>query len=189
DCMFVVKAIKERGAATDARLKIIDLGSGAGFPAIIVSIIFDQSECVLVESITKKCNFLNEVKKELNLKCEIINERAEIVDHEKKYRQQFDFALSRAVCKFSQNLEIAIAPLRVGGHFLVCKTKRSIDEKEGGLQSVGQALKTLGAKLDKISSYNLPTSDLEYCILDFCKIFPTPNVYPRNASLMQKKPL
>jgi 16S rRNA (guanine527-N7)-methyltransferase len=170
-------------------LKVADLGTGSGMPGIPVKITFPDIKLTLIESITKKCKFLENVNTKLGFDIEILNKRAEEIGQLPSYRQQYDFVLSRAVSKFSPNLEISIPLLKVGGYFIVHKTKTSAESDEEGLSSVENAMKHLGAKLEKIIPYKLPYQELDYCILVFKKYKDTPAQFPRKSGVPEKKPL
>jgi 16S rRNA (guanine527-N7)-methyltransferase len=188
DSLYSAKVISD---ITDknAVLKVVDIGTGAGMPGIPVKIALPNIKMTLVEAITKKCKFLENVNNKLDLSMEILNLRAEEIGQSFKYRQQYDFVFSRAVSKFSPNLEISIPLLKVGGYFVVHKTKKSSESLEEGLPSVENALKHLGAKLDQTMPYNLPKQELDYCILVFKKYKDTPPQFPRKPGTPEKKPL
>ena len=191
DCLYSAKAILEITSPPllTAGYRIADLGTGSGMPGIPVKIVFPDVKLTLVESITKKCTFLEEANKRLGFDIEILNKRAEEMGQNPAYRQKYDFVLSRAVSKFSPNLEISIPLLKVGGHFFVHKTKSSVESKEEGLPSIENALRHLGAKLEKTISYRLPEQELDYCILIFKKYKDTPAQFPRKPGIPEKKPL
>jgi 16S rRNA (guanine527-N7)-methyltransferase len=188
DSLYSAKIISE-GKEFTKYLKIADVGTGAGMPGIPVKIVLPQAALTLIESVTKKCVFLENMNNELNLNCEILNDRAETIGRKQLYRQSFDFVLSRAVSKFSPNLEIAVPLLKVGGYFITYKTKNSIEDEKEGLPSIKNALKCLGVELEKDIYYNLPDNERDYCILVFKKIKDTPEQFPRKAGAPEKKPL
>lgn len=168
---------------------IIDIGTGAGFPGFPIKIAKPSCSLIMIESITKKCLFLTHIKKQLNFSdIKIINDRAEIICREPKLKANCDFVLSRAVSKFSPNLEIAIPFLKIGGTAIIYKTKNSIEGDEG-LKTIDNALNILGAKLEDKIFYSIPGGDQEYCILAFKKIKDTPGQYPRRVGIPEKKPL
>ncbi|MDR2860672.1 MAG: 16S rRNA (guanine(527)-N(7))-methyltransferase RsmG [Elusimicrobiota bacterium] len=187
DSLYSAKMI--RSLNENSKLKIADLGTGSGMPGIPVKIFMPNIELTLVESITKKCKFLENVKEKLNFNIEILNTRAEEIGHKTDYRSKYDFVLSRAVSKFSPNLEIAVPLVKVGGYFIVHKTKNSVDSKDEGLISVENALRHLGAKLEKRIDYNLPEQEYDYCVLAFKKYKETPDMFPRKTGIPEKKPL
>jgi 16S rRNA (guanine527-N7)-methyltransferase len=176
-------------AGKDTKIKVADLGTGSGMPGIPVQIALPGIEMTLVESITKKCKFLENVNNKISLNMKVLNTRAEEIGQNLAYRQKYDFILSRAVSKFSPNLEISIPLLKVGGYFVVHKTKQSAESIEEGLPSVENALKHLGAKLEQTIPYNLPEQKLDYCILVFKKYKDTPPQFPRKPGIPEKKPL
>ncbi|MCL2484535.1 MAG: 16S rRNA (guanine(527)-N(7))-methyltransferase RsmG [Endomicrobia bacterium] len=188
DSLYSAKAILGINPNLSA-CRIADLGTGSGMPGIPVKIALPDIKLTLVESITKKCTFLEEANKRLGFNIEVLNTRAEEIGQNPAHRQKYDFVLSRAVSKFSPNLEISIPLLKIGGHFLVHKTKNSVESKEEGLASVENALKHLGAKLEKIIEYKLPEQELDYCLLIFKKYKDTPAQFPRKTGIPEKKPL
>ncbi|MCA6071688.1 MAG: 16S rRNA (guanine(527)-N(7))-methyltransferase RsmG [Endomicrobium sp.] len=190
DSLYSAKVISNIvNKKTSSLLRVADIGTGSGMPGIPVKIALPDIQLTLVESITKKCKFLENVNNKLGFDMEILNKRAEEFGQLPPYRQQYDFVLSRAVSKFSPNLEISIPLLKVGGYFIVHKTKNSLESADKGLPSVENALKHLGAKLEKIISYNLPNQELNYCILVFKKHKDTPLQFPRKTGIPEKKPL
>ncbi|MDR1417557.1 MAG: 16S rRNA (guanine(527)-N(7))-methyltransferase RsmG [Endomicrobium sp.] len=188
DCLYSAKIITELEKNLKD-IKVADLGTGSGMPGIPVKIALTNIQITLVESITKKCKFLENVNNKLKSNIEILNTRAEEIGQNSKYRSKYDFVLSRAVSKFSPNLEISIPLLKVGGYFLVHKTKESVLSPKEGWPSIENALKHLGAKLEKTISYNLPNQELDYCILIFKKHKETPLQFPRKVGIPEKKPL
>jgi 16S rRNA (guanine527-N7)-methyltransferase len=172
-----------------AQIKIADVGTGSGMPGIPVKIAFPEIELTLIESITKKCNFLTNINNKLGFSIKILNKRAEELGQNSAHRQQYNFVLSRAVNKFSPNLEISIPLLKIGGHFIVYKTKNSMENSKEGLPSVKTALKLLGARLERTMLYKLPERQHEYCIIIFTKHEDTPTQYPRKSGIPEKRPL
>lgn len=187
DCLYSAKTIRNLTERKD--IKVADLGTGSGMPGIPVKIALRDIQITLVESITKKCTFLENMNNKLNSNIEILNKRAEEVGQNSKYRNKYDFVLSRAVSKLSPNLEISIPLLKIGGYFLVHKTRNSVLATEEGLPSIDNALKHLGAKLEKTLFYNLPYQSLDYCVLVFKKYKNTPSQFPRKTGIPEKKHL
>jgi 16S rRNA (guanine527-N7)-methyltransferase len=175
--------------AGNGTIKAIDLGTGAGFPGIPIKIACPNIEITLVESITKKCSFLEHIAQRLNLSgITIKNERAEILGQDKRYRGQHDVVLSRAMTKFSPNLEVAIPLLKKGAVALIYKTERSAFGEEG-LPSVERALRLLGGKCIDQFCYALPQEEQKYCILAIQKMTETAASFPRRVGIPEKKPL
>jgi 16S rRNA (guanine527-N7)-methyltransferase len=190
DSIYATKIIKNiiKNNNYSKTLNIIDLGSGSGLPGIPVKITLPYANVTLVESITKKCIFLKNVKNKIGINIEILNKRAEEIGQQLKHRQKYDFVLSRAVSKLSPNLEISIPLLKIGGYFIVYKTKESIN-KDKNFQSIKNALNNLNTTLKKIFFYNLPKQKLDYCILIFKKNKKTPKKFPRKIGIPTKFPL
>jgi 16S rRNA (guanine527-N7)-methyltransferase len=159
-------------------------------PGIPVKISLPFIKLTLIESITKKCKFIENAVNKLNLaNTKILNKRAEDVCKDSEYRQKYDFVLSRAVSKFSNNLEISIPLLKINGYFIIYKTKKSKESLKKEIDSTKNAVNLLGAKFKQAIFYNLPKQKLDYCILIFKKYKSTPNIFPREIKIYKKKPL
>lgn len=165
-------------------LTLGDIGSGAGFPGLVIKIMFPNVKITLIEPTTKRCNFLNYVIKELNLKdIEVINERAE--EYIKQKRESFDVMTARAVAPLNILLELAIPFLKVNGHFVAMKGSNAQEE----LDQATHAYKTLNAKVEQNYIYNLPKDLGTRIIIKFKKLGITKDIYPRMYSKIKKQPL
>lgn len=154
-------------------IKLCDLGTGAGFPGIVIKIFFNEINVVLIESSTKKCEFLNTVIKTLNLKdIKIVNDRAEI--YGKTNKEIFDIVTCRAVSDLRIILELSIPLLKVGGYFLPLKS--NIEEE---LKKSESTLKLLDSTLERVVSYELPVENSKRNIPVIKKIRKTDRKYPR----------
>jgi 16S rRNA (guanine527-N7)-methyltransferase len=191
DSLYIVKIIISLTSKNLNKIKIIDIGTGAGLPSIPVQIVLPNNSVTVVESIYKKCTFLNFINNKLKLNMKILNERAETIGKNVIYRQKYDFVLSRAVSKFSPNLEFAIPLLKLNGYFLTYKTRNIIHNEKYGIYSIRNALTQLGTKLYKIIDYSLPeqNKDIQYCIIVFRKYKITSHKFPRKIGIPEKKPL
>lgn len=166
--------------------KIIDIGTGAGFPGIPIKIFDESVDITLMDSLNKRINFLNTVINELNLKKIVaIHGRAEEMARNNAYREKFDIAVSRAVANFSTLLEYMIPFVRVGGKCICMKGPDVNDEVNNGIN----AMKQLGAELEEISEFSLPDSDIKRSIVIVKKIKSTAKAFPRKAGIPSKKPL
>lgn len=166
--------------------KLVDVGTGAGFPGIPLKIYRQDIEITLLDSLQKRINFLDEVIRELNLeKIETLHSRAEDFGKDKKYREKFDIATSRAVANLATLSEYLLPLVKVGGK--VISMKGSLIEEE--LENSKNAIKILGGKIEKVDEFNLPNSDISRNIVLIDKIKETPNKYPRKAGEPSKKPL
>lgn len=163
---------------------IIDVGTGAGFPGIPLNISQDYN-ITLLDSLNKRINFLNEVVEKLELKnIKTVHSRAEEFGKNKKYREKFDIATSRAVAPLNVLLEYLLPLVKVGGE-CICMKGSNIEE----IENAKNAIKTLGGEVKIIESINLPSSDIKRNIVIINKIKETPLKYPRKAGTPSKEPL
>ena len=166
------------------KLTMADIGSGAGFPGLVIKIMFPSVHVTLIEPTLKRCNFLNLVIKELGLKdIEVINARAE--EYIKDKRESFDIVTARAVAPLNILLELAIPFLKVEGTFLAMKGSSASDE----LKEASKAYSILNAKVEKEYIFNLPNDLGKRTIIKFKKIGPTKDIYPRLYAKIKKQPL
>ena len=163
--------------------KLIDVGSGGGFPVIPIKIINRDLQVVMLEATGKKCQFLNEVIKELNLtNAQVINNRAEILAKDELYREQFDYCTARAVARLNTLSEYCLPFVKVGGEFIAHKG----DSKEEVLEAK-KAFEILGAKLENLQEFEL--FGAKRSIITIKKIKNTPLKYPRGNGKERKNPL
>lgn len=179
DSLTINKYIKENNY-------VVDVGTGAGFPGIPLKIIRDDINIVLVDSLNKRINFLNEVIKELNLKnIETVHARAEEFGRNKKYRQKFDVATSRAVANLSTLSEYMIPLVKINGRCICMKGKEIKEELKDSLN----AIKVLGGKVENVEEFELADNDINRNIIYILKEKDTPNKYPRKAGTPSKDPI
>ncbi len=166
--------------------KVIDVGTGAGFPSIPLKIMLPNVKFVLLDSLNKRINFLDEVIQKLNLKnIETVHGRSEDYGQNDQYREKFDFVISRAVANMAVLSEFCLPFIKVGGKFVALKGKGA----EGEIKSAENAIKTLGGEIQKVEKANLPYTDIVREIVITHKIFEMPKKYPRKAGKVTKKPL
>lgn len=179
DSMTISKYIKDSD-------RIIDVGTGAGFPGIPIKIIKEENEIVLLDSLNKRISFLNEVIKELglnNINC--IHSRAEEAGRNKNFREKFDISTSRAVANMSVLSEYLIPFTKMGGKVIFMKGS----EIEQELEDSKNAIKLLGGKINKIDNFYLPNSDMQRNIILIDKIEKTNSKYPRKPGMPAKEPI
>ncbi|MBQ3414173.1 MAG: 16S rRNA (guanine(527)-N(7))-methyltransferase RsmG [Clostridia bacterium] len=170
----------------DKNKSIIDVGTGAGFPGIPIKIIRDDVEVVLVDSLNKRINFLNEVINKLELKnIKAIHARAEEIGKTEEYREKFDISTSRAVANLSTLSEYLIPLVKINGK-CICMKGPDINEE---IEQSKVAIKTLGGKIEDIKSFRLPNSDFSRNIVIVKKISKTDKKYPRKAGIPSKEPI
>ena len=166
--------------------KIIDVGTGAGFPGVPLKIVRDDISLTLLDSLNKRISFLKELTNELQLdKVEFIHGRAEDIAQDKNYREQFDIATARAVANLSTLSEYCLPFVKVGGYFICMKAGNVQDE----IEEAKNAIDKLGGTIEKIDSFTLPNSDIERTIILIKKIKNTPKTYPRKAGTPSKNPI
>ena len=167
-------------------VNIIDVGTGAGFPGIPIKIVNPNLKVVLVDSLNKRINFLQEVIKQLNLdNIEVIHARAEDLGQNKKYRETFDIVTSRAVANMSVLSEYLLPLARVNGK-CICMKGSDVEEE---LENSKYAINLLGGKIEKVDKFELSNERIGRNIIIVKKLKNTPNSYPRKAGTPAKKPL
>ena len=164
--------------------KLIDVGTGAGFPACPLKIFRDDIQITLLDSLNKRIKFLEALSSKLDLNAECIHGRAEEIAHKECYRELYDIATARAVAFLPVLCEYCLPFVKVGGYFIALKGKNSEEE----ISASQNAVKILGGKIDKIIDYSLPNGD-KRALIAIKKISQTASKYPRNKSQMTKKPL
>ncbi len=166
--------------------RIIDIGTGAGFPGIPLKIFFPELKVVLLDSLQKRINFLQDVVSALGLDgISCIHGRAEELSGKAEYREQFDYAVSRAVARLASLSELCIPFVKQGGQFLAYKSEGATEE----IEEAGEALSTLGCKKVDILSYTIPESDLPRKLVVATKTTATPAKYPRGGGKPMKQPI
>ena len=166
--------------------KIIDVGTGAGFPGLPIKIIRRDTEITLMDSLNKRILFLEEIINNLNLaKISTVHSRAEDLGRDKEYRQKFDNATSRAVAPLNYLLEYMMPFVKVGGSCICMKGANYQEE----LKEAEKAIFKLGGELKNIEKLELPQTDIERNIIIIKKIKDTPNQYPRKAGIPKKQPI
>lgn len=176
------------GCITDmnGNIDVIDVGTGAGFPGIVLKIVYPQLSVVLLDSLNKRVNFLKNVITELRLTdISAIHGRAEDIARNKDYREKFDLCVSRAVANMSSLSEYCLPFVKVGGRFIPYKADGCDEE----VKTASKAVNILGGKIRKIESYVIPDTDIcrKFVVID--KLRNTSAKYPRKAGLPTKEPL
>ncbi len=165
---------------------LIDVGTGAGFPGMVLKILVPSLQLTLLDSLEKRLNWLQEVCTELGLDgVRFVHARAEEAAHDPNFRAQFDFATARAVASMNTLSEICLPYVKQDGRFLAMKSVDSGDEVE----AAGSAISKLGGRLEKRFDYTIPGTQVCHRVVPVHKIAPTPETYPRRWAKIQKNPL
>lgn len=166
--------------------KVIDIGTGAGFPGLVLKIAFPQLEITLLDSLNKRIQFLDAVIQNLSLTgVETVHGRAEDFAKPEKLRECFDLAVSRAVSNLSTLSEYCLPFVKQGGYFISYKSEKISEETE----AAKNAITLLGGKIRKQVDFTLPDSDIYRNFLLIEKVSATPKKYPRKSGLPSKEPL
>ena len=164
--------------------RVIDVGTGAGFPGMVLAILTPDARFTLLDSLGKRVDFLKEVQTDLGLKnVTCVHARAE--EFAAQHREQFDLAASRAVAQLNVLCELTLPLVKVGGVFLAMKAGDCREE----LDAAGRCITLLGGRLMKPYRYTIPGTDLTRQVIRIEKIAPTPEKYPRRFAKIQKAPL
>lgn len=156
--------------------RVIDIGTGAGFPGLPIKILRPDLKITLVDSLNKRINFLKEVVSEIGLDdVECIHARAEELSKNKEYREKFDIGVSRAVSKLNVLSEYVLPFIKIGGFFIAMKAF----EIEEEVEEAKQIIKELGGKIKEIKEVEIPNSDVLRKIVIIEKVKKTDNKYPR----------
>ena len=165
---------------------LIDIGTGAGFPGIPLKIVYPQLKVVLLDSLNKRVQFLNEVIETLGLEnITAIHGRAEDIAKHSEYREQFDVCVSRAVANLTSLSEYCIPFVKIGGSFIPYKSEKTEEE----LSCADKAILLLGGKIIEKEELILPDSDIYRCLINIKKIKSTPKKFPRKAGMPTKEPI
>lgn len=170
----------------DQSYKLLDMGTGAGFPGIPLKIAFPEMEMVLLDSLNKRIKFLNEVIDKLELEnITAIHGRAEEFAKKEEYREQFDLCVSRAVANLSTLSEYCLPYVKKQGYFIPYKSGTIEEEVEASKKAIG----ILGGKLKEIKTFALPDSDISRSLVLIKKEKDTPKKFPRGGGKPAKEPM
>ena len=182
DCAALLKYCDFQGKT------LIDVGTGAGFPGMVLKILVPSLRVTLLDSLSKRLDWLTEVYENLDGVDSIttFHGRAEEFALEKKgFRDSFDFTTARAVADLRVLCELCLPFVKVGGHFLAMKSTGSDQE----LDSAAHAIKALGGRVSSVEDYAIPGTEISHRLILIEKQVSTPPNYPRRWAKIQKEPL
>lgn len=183
DSISLIRAIPD---LAEKKYKIIDVGTGAGFPGIPLKIVFPNLSVLLLDSLNKRVNFLNEVITRLQLTdITAVHGRAEDFARNKEYRESFDLCVSRAVANLATLSEYCIPFVKRNGRFVSYKSEKVSEEFDVS----GKAISVLGGEYENQVTFDLPDSDIYRNLFIIKKKSATPGKYPRKAGLPSKEPI
>jgi 16S rRNA (guanine527-N7)-methyltransferase len=181
DSLTCLLALRDSGS-----VRLVDVGTGAGFPGIPLKIIYPKMQVTLVESVGKKAEFCRHVVNILELRgVEVVQERAEALGQNPAYREQYDWAVARAVAILPVLAEYLLPLVRVGGGMLAMKGESGPAEAH----SAERALRVLGGHLRQLLPVTLPGVAEERYLVVIDKVAATPPAYPRKVGIPAKRPL
>ena len=164
--------------------RVIDVGTGAGFPGLVLKIARPDIKLTLLDSLQKRLNFLQVVCNELNLDSRLIHSRAEEGGQDLDLRESFDLVVSRAVAQLNILCEYCIPYVRLSGSFVAFK-----GDADGEIKSAKKAIGILGGKINNTFKFELPFEGGGRTLVEIEKESPTPDKYPRQNGKIKSKPL
>ena len=178
DCAALLEAGDLRGKS------LIDVGTGAGFPGLVLKILCPELELTLLDSLDKRLGFLRDTCEKLGFEdVALVHARAE--EMPEGFRERFDYAAARAVARLNVLCELCLPYVKPGGVFIAMKGP----ELDAELKEAYVALKTLGGTAERQIAYTIPGTELRHCAAVIRKSAPTPKKYPRRWAQIKKKPL
>jgi 16S rRNA (guanine527-N7)-methyltransferase len=167
-------------------VSVVDVGTGAGFPGMVIKIIMPEVKVTLIDSLNKRINFLNNVISELGLKgIEAVHGRAEDMARKPNFREKFDIATARAVANMMVLSEYCLPYVKVGGYFIALKGPAAEEEVSTSKNAIG----TLGGKFVKIEDTAIPGEEMNHKLVVVEKVSTISEKFPRKAGQIEKKPI
>ena len=165
---------------------VIDIGTGAGFPGMVLKIFYSDIQFTLLDSLNKRVGFLKEVAEELSLnKIDAVHGRAEDYARQANHREKYDLCVSRAVANLSTLAEYSLPFVKKGGYFVAYKAEDCLEE----VKAAEKAISILGGKIEDTVMYKIPNSDITRAFVIIKKVNNISGKYPRKAGLPAKEPL
>ncbi len=166
--------------------KIIDIGTGAGFPGIPLALIYPDKKFMLMDSVNKKLIIVKEIMGKLNIRnATVVHGRAEDLGHQKQHREQYDICVSRAVAKLQVLSEYCLPFVKPGGYFIAYKGS----EVEQEITDSQKAIDVLGGEIEEIAPFKIDDLKMGHNLIYIRKNAETPQKYPRKPGTPQKEPI
>lgn len=166
-------------------IKVLDVGTGGGFPGIPLKILYPHIDITLMDSVGKKLKFIEQAAEKLKLQVNLVHERAENFGRNIKSREKYDIVISRAVANMQTLGELCLPLVKVGGIMIASKGPKCQEE----IDLAKHAIEILGGKVISVSNIIIPIAQLERNIVKIKKIYLTPKEYPRKPGIPSKNPL
>lgn len=179
DCLTVFSKVEIKEGA-----RIIDVGTGAGFPGVVMLIARPDLQVTLMDSLNKRLNVIKDILEKLELTAEVVHSRAEDGGQNKAYRERYDFSTARAVTNLRDLTEYCLPFVKVGGSFIAMKAAKAEEE----ISAAQKAIKTLGGTVSEKHTFELEDAGERNIIL-IKKISSTPARFPRPSAKIAKNPL
>lgn len=177
DSLTIIKSLD-----LNNKLSVLDIGSGAGFPGMVLKIFYPKLDVTLLDSNNKKTEFLLQLSLNLNLNVNVIHNRAE--EFIKNKREYYDIVVSRAVASLPILTEISLPFVKINGYFIAMKGNAEAEIKDSF-----NSIKTCGGEILKTNTFKLPVEESERTIIVIKKVIKTNNLYPREYNQILKNPL
>jgi 16S rRNA (guanine527-N7)-methyltransferase len=186
DSLTICATTESRRSLEMSFTRLIDVGTGAGFPGVPIKIAWPRTQVTLLESINKRASFLAYLVDQLQLSdVEVVVGRAEEIGHDDRFREQFDLATARALATMPVLAEYLLPFCRIGGFVLAPKK----GDVQAEVNKAGGAFLRLGGRLHDMASFNLPRLSQTRYVVVVEKVNPTPEKYPRRTGIPPKRPL
>ena len=181
DSLMIGKVMDMTGS-----MSVLDIGTGAGFPRVPIKIVYPETKVLLLDSLNKRLNFLNEVIEELDLKDIVtIHSRAEELQAKGEYRENFDLCVSRAVSALPTLSEYCLPYVKPGGKFVAYKATGADEE----IEASKTAIRVLGGEIKETAHFIIKDTDYARVLISIEKVKNTPKKYPRSGGKPSKNPL
>lgn len=161
-------------------VSLCDVGSGAGFPGIVIKIMFPKVKITLIDSLQKRVNYLNSIINDLGLK-DIIAIHSRMEDYSREHTEEFDYITARAVADLSIITEVSVRALKLNGHLVFMKA--NCDEE---LDRFASRTKKLGVIIENINRFELPIENSNRTLINIVKVSKTDKIYPRRIDAIKK---